>query len=142
MSDTKKVIFSERAPKAIGPYSMAIQSGAYLFTSGQLGLEPETGLLVEGGIEAETRQALSNLKAILEAAGASLADVVKTTVFLRSMEDFAAMNSVYAEFFPANPPARSAVAVAALPKSAMVEIEAVACHVERKSRQPGEIAVC
>jgi 2-iminobutanoate/2-iminopropanoate deaminase len=137
-----KVITSEKAPKAIGPYSAAIDTGAYLFTSGQLGLNPATGVLVEGGIAAETRQALTNLKNVLEAGGASLSDVVKTTVFLRSMDDFAAMNAVYAEFFVKNPPARSAIGVAALPKGAAVEVEAVAFHPERKSRKPGDTAVC
>jgi 2-iminobutanoate/2-iminopropanoate deaminase len=105
-------------------------------------LNPETGVLAEGGITAETRQALTNLKHILEAGGASLSDVVKTTVFLRSMDDFSAMNAVYAEYFTKNPPARSAIAVAALPKGAAVEIEAVAYHPDRKSRIPGDVAVC
>lgn len=120
------VVATDNAPKAIGPYSVAIKAGSFVFTSGQIGLDPATGNMVEGGVEAETRQALTNLSKILEAAGTSLAQVVKTTVFLRDMGDFARMNAVYAEFFVQNPPARSAVQVAALPKAAAVEIEAVA----------------
>ena len=121
-----QAIHSEKAPRAIGPYSMGIQLDDFIFTSGQLGLTPESGEIVPGGIEAETRQALTNLKAILEAAGSNLENVVKTTVFLRDMSDFTRMNSIYAEFFHANPPARTTVAVAALPKGAAVEIEAIA----------------
>ena len=122
----KQVISTENAPKAIGPYSAGIRSGQLVFTAGQLGIAPQTGELVSGGIEAETRQALTNLKHVLEAAGLSLSEVVKTTVFLRDINDFAAMNGMYAEFFTQNPPARSAVQVAALPKGGAVEIEAVA----------------
>jgi 2-iminobutanoate/2-iminopropanoate deaminase len=122
----KKIITSEKAPKAIGPYSVAIQAGAFVFTSGQLGLDPQTGSLVPGGIEAETRQALANLRHVLEASGTAMDDVVKTTVFLKDMADFPKMNAVYAEFFPADPPARSTVQVAALPKAGTVEIEVVA----------------
>lgn len=124
--EDRTVIASENAPKAIGPYSMAIKAGPFVFTSGQLGLDPATGNLVEGGVEAETRQALTNLNHILQAAGTSLGRVVKTTVFLRDINDFARMNAVYAEFFVENPPARSAFQVAALPKGGAVEIEAVA----------------
>jgi len=123
----KTVITSQKAPKAIGPYSVAIRIGDLVFTSGQIGLDPGTGVLVPGGVEAETRQALTNLAHVLADAGSGLSQVVKTTVFLRDMADFAAMNAVYAEFFPENPPARSTVAVAALPKGAAVEIEAIAC---------------
>lgn len=122
----KQTITSENAPKAIGPYSIGIKSGNFVFTAGQLGLDPKTGEIVMGGVEAETRKALENLKAVLEAAGLSLANVVKTTVFLRDMNDFGAMNGVYAEFFTENFPARSAVQVARLPKDGAVEIEAVA----------------
>lgn len=122
----KQVISTENAPKAIGPYSAGIRSGQLVFTAGQLGIAPHTGELVSGGIESETRQALTNLKHVLKAAGLSLNEVVKTTVFLRDINDFAAMNGVYAEFFTQNPPARSAVQVAALPKGGAVEIEAVA----------------
>ncbi|HHY88452.1 MAG TPA: RidA family protein [Chloroflexi bacterium] len=122
----KIVVTAEKAPVAIGPYSAAIRVGDFVYTSGQLGLDPASGNLVEGGVEAETRQALENLKAVLEAAGAGLKDVVKTTVFLRDMGDFAKMNAIYAGFFIEKPPARSAVQVAALPKGGAVEIEAVA----------------
>jgi 2-iminobutanoate/2-iminopropanoate deaminase len=122
----KKVITTEKAPKAIGPYSVAIQTGQLVFTAGQIGINPKTGEIVSGGIEAETRQVLTNLKNVLEAAGSSLSDVVKTTVFLRDMTDFAKMNTIYGEFFNQNPPARSTIAVAGLPKDGRVEIEAVA----------------
>lgn len=122
----KKVIKTPNAPAAIGPYSVGISTGALLFTAGQIGLDPKTGQMVEGGVEAEARQALTNLKAILEAGGSGLEKVVKTTVFLKDMADFARVNAIYAEFFVENPPARSAVAVAALPKNALVEIEAIA----------------
>jgi 2-iminobutanoate/2-iminopropanoate deaminase len=122
----KKVITSEKAPKAIGPYSVAIRTGDLVFTSGQLGLHPQTGSLVPGGIEAETRQALTNLHHVLADSGSTLEAVVKTTVFLKDMADFPKMNAIYAEFFTKNPPARSTVQVAALPKGGSVEIEAVA----------------
>lgn len=117
---------SEKAPRAIGPYSIGVQVGDLVFCSGQLGLDPATGNLAAGGIEAETHQALRNLSAVLEAAGAGLEDVVKTTVFLRDINDFAKMNAVYAEYFKENPPARSAFQAGALPKGAAVEIEAIA----------------
>lgn len=122
----KSTVQSDEAPKAIGPYSIGAIGGHLIYTAGQLGLNPETGVLVEGGIEAETRQALLNVKAVLKAAGTGLENVIKTTVFLRDMNDFAKMNAVYAEFFTENFPARSAVQVAALPKGGAVEIEAVA----------------
>ncbi len=122
----KQIIATDKAPKAIGPYSAAVRVGNFVYTAGQIGIDPATGELVSGGIEAETRQVLTNLKHILEAAGSSLDNVVKTTVFLRDINDFARMNAVYAEFFPENPPARSAVQAAALPKGVAVEIEAVA----------------
>jgi 2-iminobutanoate/2-iminopropanoate deaminase len=122
----KQVISTENAPKAIGPYSAGIRSNQMVFTAGQLGIDPQTGELVPGGIEAETRQALTNLKHVLEAGGSALSEVIKTTVFLRDINDFSRMNGVYAEFFTQNPPARSAVQVAALPKGGAVEIEAVA----------------
>jgi 2-iminobutanoate/2-iminopropanoate deaminase len=122
----RKIIFSTKAPKAIGPYSVAIQTGNLVFCSGQLGLDPATGNLVPGGIEAETRQALTNLDHVLTDAGTGLERVVKTIVFLRDMADFSKMNAVYAEFFPENPPARSTVQAAGLPKDGVVEIEVVA----------------
>ena len=123
---TKQIVSAENAPKAIGPYSHGTKANHLLYTSGQLGMEPSTGALVEGGVEAQTRQALLNLKAVLEAGGSGLVHVLKTTVFLQDMNDFGKMNAVYAEFFTENPPARSAVQVAALPKGGAVEIEAVA----------------
>lgn len=122
----KKIIQTEKAPKAIGPYSQAVQIANLIFTAGQIGLDPQTGELVGADIESQTRQVLTNLKNILEAAGSSLSHVVKTTVFLQDMSEFPRMNAIYAEFFPQNPPARSTVAVAALPKGARVEIEAIA----------------
>lgn len=121
-----KVISTSQAPAAIGPYSQAIHVGNLIYTSGQLPLNPATGAFPEGGIKAQTRQSLTNVKAILEAAGTDMNHVVKTTVFMADMNDFADMNAVYAEFFTEPFPARSAVAVKTLPKGALVEIEAVA----------------
>ena len=121
-----KAISTAAAPAAIGPYSQAIEIGNLVFCSGQLPIDPATGAFPEGGIEAQTRQSLKNAAAILEAAGTDLRHVVKTTVFLASMDDFAAMNGVYAEAFSEPFPARSAVAVKTLPKGALVEIECVA----------------
>ena len=123
---SRTVISSAQAPKALGPYSQAIRTDSLVFASGQLAIDPATGVMVEEDIGAMTRQILTNLKAVLEAAGTSLEKVVKTTVFLADMNDFAAMNAVYAEFFPSEPPARSTVQVAALPRNARVEIEAIA----------------
>lgn len=125
-SEGKKIISTEKAPKAIGPYSQAIRTEGLVFTAGQVGLDPVTMEIVEGGIEAQTRQVLTNLKHVLESADSGLNFVVKTTVFLQELRDFASMNSVYSEFFPENPPARSTVQVTALPKGALVEIECVA----------------
>ena len=122
----KKVICTTKAPSAIGPYSQAIQVGNLVYTSGQIPIDPATGVFVEGGIKEQTRQSLMNVKAILEEVGLSMADVVKTTVFMADMNDFADMNAVYAEFFSEPYPARSAVAVKTLPKGALVEIEVVA----------------
>lgn len=121
----KVVVKTNKAPAAIGPYSAGICAGNFVYTAGQIPLNPETGLMADT-IEEQTRQSLSNVKAILEAAGTDLAHVIKTTVFLQNMGDFAAMNGVYAEFFTENCPARSAVEVARLPKNALVEIEAIA----------------
>ena len=121
-----KPISTKKAPGAIGPYSQAIQAGDFVYTSGQLGLDPATGTFPEGSIKEQTRQSLTNVAAILEEAGSSMAKVVKTTVFLADMNDFAEMNGVYAEFFSEPYPARSAVAVNTLPKNALVEIEVVA----------------
>lgn len=122
----RKVIKSEKAPQAIGPYSQGIQISNLVFTAGQLGIDRSSGNLVQGGIEVETQQALTNIKHILQEAGTSMENVVKTTVFLRDMQEFAAMNAVYATFFGKNPPARSTIQVAALPKDGAVEIEAIA----------------
>jgi len=122
----KKVIQTDKAPKAIGPYSQAIRTDSLIYTAGQIALDPATGELVSGSIEEQTRQVLSNLLNVLEAAGSSLEHVIKTTVFLKDMNDFPKMNSIYAEFFGENPPARSTVAVAGLPKGGLVEVEAVA----------------
>jgi 2-iminobutanoate/2-iminopropanoate deaminase len=126
MGTERIIVATDRAPAAVGPYSQAVRIGELVYTAGQIPLDPATGKLVGGGIEAQTRRALENLQAVLEAAGTSLGYVVKTTVFLQDMGDFAAMNGVYAEFFGESPPARSAVEVAALPLGAQVEIEAVA----------------
>ena len=117
---------AENAPQAVGPYSLAVRSGNLVFTAGQLGLDAHSGKLVEGGIQAQTEKALQNLSAVLQAAGSDTSQVLKTTVFLKDMDDFSAMNEIYARFFPENPPARSAVEVAALPKGGLVEIEAIA----------------
>jgi 2-iminobutanoate/2-iminopropanoate deaminase len=122
----REVIVTEKAPAAVGPYSQAIRVGDFVFTAGQLAIEPVTGKLVEGGIEEQTRQVLRNIAAVLEAAGSSLDKVVKTTVFLKDMGDFRAMNEVYGEFFADKPPARSTVEVADLALGALVEIDAIA----------------
>jgi 2-iminobutanoate/2-iminopropanoate deaminase len=121
----KKIIFSEKAPKAIGPYSQAVEYNGFVFVSGQLGINPETNMLVEG-IENQTEQALKNLGAILEAAGCTYEDVVKCTVLLDDMDNFKRMNDVYSKFFGQSPPARAAFGVVRLPMGALVEIEAIA----------------
>ncbi len=125
-SDGKKIIHTDKVPQAIGPYSQAVRAGNLVYTAGQIGLDPASMEVVSGGVEAETRQVLTNLKQVLEAADSGLNYAVKTTVFLRDMADFVKMNAVYAEFFPQNPPARTTVAVAGLPKGVAVEIEVVA----------------
>jgi 2-iminobutanoate/2-iminopropanoate deaminase len=122
----RKIVATDKAARAVGPYSQAVVAGGFVFTAGQLGLDPQTGELVGADVAAQTRQALNNLKNIVEAAGSSLERVVKTTVFLTDFGNFGAMNGVYAEFFPAEPPARSTVEVGPLAKGALVEIEAVA----------------
>ena len=122
----KEVIATKNAPGAIGPYSQAIKANGFVFASGQLGLVPATGEFAEGGSEEQTRQSLTNVKSVLEAAGSGLEKVVKTTVFLKDIKDFAAMNKVYSKFFKTDCPARSAVQIAALPKDGLVEIEVIA----------------
>ncbi len=122
----KKIIETDRAPKAIGPYSQAVAVDDYVFTAGQIAIVPKTNTLVQGNVTAQTRQVLENLKAVIEAAGATIASVVKTTVYLTKSEDFAVMNDVYAEYFNNEPPARSTVFVTALPKGALVEIDIIA----------------
>lgn len=122
----KTIIATDKAPKAIGPYSQAVKTGSLLFVSGQLGMEPSSGKLAEGGVEKEAVQALNNMKNILEAAGTNMSKVVKTTVLLESIDDFAAVNNIYAEYFPSDFPARACYQVAKLPAGGKVEIEAIA----------------
>jgi 2-iminobutanoate/2-iminopropanoate deaminase len=122
----KTVISTTEAPGAVGPYSQAIAAGSFVFCSGQIPLEPESGVLVQGDIAAQTKRVLENLAAVLRASGLGLEDIVKTTVFLTDLADFGEMNAAYANFFPSAPPARSTIQVAALPKNANVEIEAIA----------------
>ena len=122
----KKIIATDAAPAAIGPYSQGVDGGGIVITSGQLPIDVSTGAFAEGGIAGQTRQSLENVRAVLAQAGLGLENVIKTTVFLKNMNDFTAMNEVYAGFFPCEPPARSAVEVARLPKDALVEIEAIA----------------
>ena len=120
------VIHTTNAPAAVGPYSQAIDCGDLVFCSGQIPLVPETGLMVEGGIEAQARQMFANIKAVLNAAGLDFRNVIKTTVFMTDLGQFATFNGIYAEYFPTNPPARSCVEVSALPKGALVECEVIA----------------
>jgi 2-iminobutanoate/2-iminopropanoate deaminase len=122
----KTIITTANAPKAIGPYSQAVRVGDFLFLSGQIAINPETGEIVTGTFEAQVRQIFNNIKAVLNAAGADFVNVVKTTVFLKNMDNFAEMNKIYAEFFPTDPPARSAIQAAKLPKDVDIEIEVIA----------------
>lgn len=126
MTLERQIISTSNAPAAVGPYSQAVRVGNFVFTAGQIGLSPETGKIVEGGTEAQTRQVMQNLASVLEAAGTGLANVIKTTIFVTDLGEFAAINQVYGSFFSNQPPARSTVQVAALPLGARVEIEAVA----------------
>jgi 2-iminobutanoate/2-iminopropanoate deaminase len=128
----RKIVHTDDAPAAVGPYSQAVKIGKLVYTAGQIPLDPATGKMVEGDVQAQTDRALQNLQAVLEAASSSLSNVVKTTVFLQNMGDFAAMNEVYGRYFNEKPPARSAVEVAALPLGAQVEIEAVALVKKKK----------
>jgi 2-iminobutanoate/2-iminopropanoate deaminase len=121
-----EIISTSKAPGAVGPYSQAVRTGNFVFVAGQVAIDPTVGEVIEGDVAAQTHQVLTNLSAVLEAASSSLARVVKTTVFLKDMGRFQAMNAVYAEFFPSDPPARSTIEVAALPLGALVEIEAIA----------------
>jgi 2-iminobutanoate/2-iminopropanoate deaminase len=122
----KIIIASDQAPRAIGPYSAAVCAGAFVFASGQIGIIPSTGELIAGGIEEETRQTLRNLAAVLTSGGSALEQTLRTTVYLRDLNDFTKMNAAYAEFFPANPPARVTIQAAALPRGAAVEIDCIA----------------
>lgn len=122
----REVIKTERAPKAIGPYEQALKLDGWIFTSGQIPLDPMSGAMVEGGIGAQTRQVLENLRGVLEAAGTSMSRVVKATVYMTSLADFQKMNEVYAEYFPQDKPVRSTVGVASLPRGALVEIDVIA----------------
>lgn len=124
----KKVISTAEAPQAIGPYSQAIEAGGFVFVSGQIPLIPATGELVEGSVEVQTARVLENLKVILEAAGSSLESVVKTTVYITNMDDFAKVNGIYGQYFQENPPARVCVEVSKLPKGALVEIDVIAAR--------------
>ncbi len=126
MNNIKVCIRTEKAPPAIGPYSQGIKTGQLVFTSGQLPMDPKTGTIVNGEIEEQTRRALENMKAVLESAGASMENVVKVTVFLTDMGDFSEMNKVYSSYFSKDPPARSCVQVAKLPKDVRIEVESIA----------------
>ena len=122
----RRIVSTESAPQAIGPYSQAVAFGNFVFSSGQIPIDPRTGQFVEGGIAEQTEQVMKNLSEVLRAAGAGLSDVIKTTVYLADMDDFVAMNEVYGRFFPENPPARSTVQAARLPRDARVEIDVIA----------------
>ena len=122
----KQIIQTDRAPQAIGPYSQAVKARGFVYASGQIPIDPTTGQFVAGGITEQTEQVMKNVTAVLEAAGSGLDRIVKTTVFLADMEEFAAMNEVYAKFFPSDPPARATVQAAGLPRNARVEIEVIA----------------
>ena len=124
----KEIINTQKAPAAIGPYSQAVKIGGLMFTSGQIPLDPVSGIVVEGGIAPQTKQVMENLKAILEAAGLTLSCIVKTTVFLHDMNDFKIMNEVYGEYFITQPPARATVQVSRLPKDVLIEIEVIASY--------------
>jgi 2-iminobutanoate/2-iminopropanoate deaminase len=136
---TRQAISTGGAPAALGAYSQAIRNGDFVFCSGQIGIDPATGELVPGGVEAQAERALRNLLSVLDAAGLSFDDVVKTTIFLADVGDFAAVNAVYAKFVPDPPPARSTIGVAALPKGALVEVEAIAqrVRIDAVSRSQG-----
>lgn len=130
MSDKPRAITTTRAPAAIGPYSQAVRVGQLVFCSGQIALVPDTGAMLDGDVEAQTRQVMANLGAVLEAAGTGFNNVVKTTIYLTDLNDFTKVNAIYAEYFPETAPARATIEVAALPKGAVVEIEAIAQSLE------------
>ena len=134
----KEIIATKNAPAAVGPYSQAIKAGNYLFTAGQIGIDPKTGKMVSGGVKAQAEQVLKNLGAVLEAAGTGFEHVVKTTIFLRYMKDFGTVNQVYAAYVGEEKPARSTVAVAALPLGALVEIEAIAIIPQENAKTASE----
>jgi 2-iminobutanoate/2-iminopropanoate deaminase len=134
VSIVKDIIATDRAPRAIGPYSQAVRAGNLVFASGQIPIDPATGEFVTGGIAEQTEQVLRNLTAVFEAAGLGMDQVIKTTVFLADMDDFTAMNEVYGRFFGAEPPARATVQAARLPRDARVEIEAIAVVVQNRER--------
>ena len=125
-AQNREVVSTDGAPKAIGPYSQAVTAGNMVFASGQLGMDPATGNFVEGGIAEQTRQSLDNLRAVLEAAGCSLENVVSCTVYMKNLDDFATMNGIYAEYFAVDPPSRATVQVARLPKDGLIEISCIA----------------
>ncbi len=122
----KKVVYTERAPKPVGPYSQAIIAGNFIFTAGQIPIDPKTNQIVQGDIKEQTRQVLENLKAVLEEAGATFDDVVKVTVYMRDLNEFSAMNEVYSEYFKNSPPARTTVEVSRLPRDVKIEIDLIA----------------
>jgi 2-iminobutanoate/2-iminopropanoate deaminase len=138
MAAVKDMISTDRAPRAIGPYSQAVRAGDLVFASGQIPIDPTTGEFVAGGIAEQTEQVLRNLRAVFEAAGLTMNQVVKTTVFLADMDDFTAMNEVYGRFFGVEPPARATVQAARLPRDARVEIEAIASMSAEPPSKPGE----
>jgi 2-iminobutanoate/2-iminopropanoate deaminase len=134
----KKIVSTDRAPKAIGPYSQAVVANGFVFVSGQVPLDPVTGQIVAGGIAEQTARVFENIRNVLEAAGSSLDQAVKTTVYLKDMGDFAPMNEVYARYFPANPPARATVEAARLPRDVRIEIDCIATAVDGLSTAPVE----
>ncbi len=128
----KKVVYTEKAPKPVGPYSQAIIAGDFIFTAGQIPIDPKTNQIVQGDIKEQTRQVLENLKAVLEEAGASFDDVVKVTVYMKDLNEFSAMNEVYSEYFKNSPPARTTVEVSRLPRDVKIEIDLIALKKEKK----------
>ncbi|WP_092346927.1 RidA family protein [Candidatus Chrysopegis kryptomonas] len=128
----RKVVYTEKAPKPVGPYSQAIIAGDFIFTAGQIPIDPKTNQVVQGDIKEQTKQVLENLKAVLESAGATFDDVVKVTVYMRDLNEFSAMNEVYSEYFKNSPPARTTVEVSRLPRDVKIEIDLIAVKKEKK----------